>query len=222
MSDRSRTWAARLARPGAILGVAAALFLGSIRLSNEELPRSAELIVGQLAFTAVYLAPFALALWALRWPSHSARIAAWAAAAVLAGAGALTAFSGVTFALLPAAALLAPAAPLAAIGAKPKELARATVLTAMLVAVGASSFWTLILMSEEERCWQRQRVEETGQWSDWEAVPGQRARGGSGGFESRCTSDAIAWHESAATLALLAMAGGVMGRLRGSPSASES
>ncbi|MFI0609791.1 MAG: hypothetical protein ACH37Z_18095 [Anaerolineae bacterium] len=210
----STNWSRRLAWIGVILGVGAALFLGSIRVVNEELPWSAEMVFGEVAFTTVYLAPFALSLWAYRWPSDPARIAAWAGAALLALAGSVTAFSGVSFVLLPAAALLTSAAIVASLGGRLRDLPFVISLAGLLVLVGVASFWTLFA-TDDERCWQRHQFEEAGGWGAWEVVPDERAgrRIGSG-TARRCTSNAIAWHESSSALGLLAVTGLVIGRAR--------
>ena len=218
MTDRKTNWSRRIARLGAYVGVAAALFIGSIRVVNEEMPWSAEMVFGQIAFTAVYLAPFALSLWALRWPPNSLRTATWAGAAVLALAGIVTAFSGVTFALLPAGVLLAAAALVALRDTKLRDAPFMIGVSGLIVLVGVASFWSL-LATEDERCWQRHKVEEaiaeTDGWSAWEAVPSERTGMSlSSGTGRKCTSNATAWHESAGALGLLVVAGLVIGRGR--------
>jgi signal transduction histidine kinase len=169
MSQNKRSWPDYLALAGALVGLAGGLFLGGLRLLNSETPQLRAEWAGDLVFTLIYLAPFILSLVAFRWPKPVWRAAVWGAATILALLGAVTAFSGVSLVLLPAALLLAPAA-LATLAQAPPRLWPATILiAAALVVLVAGAFFLLMAGPEDGRCWEL--VREPGGEAAWRTAP---------------------------------------------------
>lgn len=176
----------RIAFVGGGWGLASAVFLGGLRAANHHgAPWTPELVLGNLAFTAVYAAPFLLAVWARRWESQAGRASAWAAGALLAAAGSITAFSGVSLVVLPSALVLSIAA---AVQARQAHVGLLSMVAAIpIVAIVALAFGALFL-SEDERCW---------------SIANGRA----------CTSDVVAPHEALLAVAILAAGAAVVARV---------
>jgi hypothetical protein len=184
----------RLAGLGAGIGLGGALVLAGLRLANTPAPQLGVEWAGVFVFGLIYLAPFGLALLALRHSWAPARPAIWLAAALLAVPAAFTAFSGVSLIFLLPAALLWPAALIALARQPPRRWLKSAGWGIVLAILVASAWLVLLTGPEEGRCWQ-QVLHADGQLV-WQAAPyGQSMVGGLEGggqvIRSTCTSDVI-------------------------------
>jgi hypothetical protein len=220
MLERKATLSTYLGATGAMLGLAAGIFLTILRIVNSEGPQLRAEWVGNLVFSLVYLAPFALSLLALRW-SAPWRAGVWGAAAVLGCLGALTAFSGVSLVLLPAALLLAPAA-LAAYGRiSPSRWPATVLIAAMLIGLVAGGWLGLRSGKDAGRCWELVRgpAGETA-WQEAPFSQSSSATATAAGEKANivrvlCTTDVITATEAGVGLLPLILAGAlVMGMAR--------
>ena len=212
--ERKVSLSTYLAVTGAVVGIAGGLFLGGVRVANSERPELRAEWVGNLVFTLVYLTPFLLSLFALRWPAPW-QAAVWGGTAILAGLGVYTTFSGVSLVLLPAGLLLLPAALAAFSQSAPAHWPVALLVAGLLVVLVAGGWWSLIGGAGDGRCWELVRgpAGETA----WERVPynqGGAASTSTAGEEAGtlrvlCTSDVITVVE--AGLGLLPLAVAVIG-----------
>jgi hypothetical protein len=190
LPDRHRL----LAGLGAAIGLGGALVLAGLRLANTAAPQLRVEWAGVIVFGLIYLAPYGLALLALRPSWAPARPAIWLAAAVLAVPAAFTAFSGVSLIFLLPAALLWPAA-LIALARQPPRRWLGSIGWAAVLAVLVASAWLILLTGPDDgRCWQ-QVLQADGR-QVWQAVPfGQtmagQLEGGGQVIRSMCTSDVI-------------------------------
>jgi hypothetical protein len=196
-----------LALIGGLWGLVAAVTLASLRtaLSDQPFPSG---VPGDLVFGAVYMAPFALVLIALRWGSPAQRVSAWGAGSVLAVMASVTAFSGVSLILLPAAPFLVLATLRTIRGQAVRQSALAIGFALVLVVLNAGAFRVLFL-TQDGVCWQRVRAAD-GQES-WQSAPysntGTTSASGEGVQEIRCNSDIFSPTEllfSAALMILMA------------------
>lgn len=96
---------ASLGRLGAIWGLAFSVALGARLIQVQSERPGIEVVVG-VAFAALYVTPFALALYAARSGDPRFQIAVWTAAGVAGLALALSSLAGLTLVLLPASGLL--------------------------------------------------------------------------------------------------------------------
>lgn len=192
---------------GGMWGIVAAIALGGLRFALSEPPlRSAELI-GDIAFLAVYVAPFALALLALRWKNSAHRATAWIAGSTLALWGAFTAFSGISLVFLPAAVLLGIAALRTIVVATAlRDVAVALILTTGLIALNAGA-WLVLFSREDPLCWELIRSADGR--TEWQTAPftftGTISATGVGPIGRVCTGDLISSAEGLLSLSLLAL-----------------
>lgn len=213
MAEEKKVWPAYLVIAGSVVGLVGGLFLGGLRVANSEAPQLRAEWAGNVVFTLIYVAPFALSLVALRWRSPLWRAAVWGAAAVLAVLGVYTAFSGVTLVLLPAALLLAPPA-LAALAQTPAGRWPATLLIAAALVALISGAWLLLITGAEQgRCWELVRGPQ-GQ-TTWQAAPYSQSGTVTAPAEGDapsvvrvlCSSDVITTAEAALGMLSLLVAG---------------
>ncbi len=146
-----------LAVLGGGLGIILALGLAVVRVTNSAEPLDLESALGNVAFAVVYLAPFAVALWAVAWRNPALQAAVWLAAGVLGFLASWTAFSGVSLVFLPTAPLLIVAGVLAAIqavrGAGAVSLAPVLPVAAGMTVLGAAAWLVMITLTSDPRCW---------------------------------------------------------------------
>ncbi len=200
---------------GGLWGLIAALIIGGLRIANSELPQLRAEWVGDLAFAMVYLAPFLLAVLAVRWVSPALRASAWGAAGVIAALAVFTSFSGVSLLFLPAAALLIIAGLLAIKQAGSDRAGLALLLSLVLVVFVTGAWWTLF-SQEDGRCWELIRTADGVE--SWFAAPygehGTISASGTGRVAVTCTSDVITPGEGVLSLALLIVGGTVFALAR--------
>jgi len=203
------------AKAGGILGIVPAVALGVLRFALSEEPETFPQLAGHIAFTLVYLAPYALVLIAGAAPNPGVRGGLLLALGLLSLAASFSAFSLVTLAFLPATFVIWFAAVRSLTAARPLPSAALPALTGLaagllIAATVGFSFYSLLLAREAEpRCWAQTRGPD-GQ-SHWESRPGSRSSGVltntrigvSGSF---CTSDIITNAEAATSIGVLAAA----------------
>ena len=139
-----------LGRSGALIGLVFGAGLGSLRMFLDDSPDAVS--IGNLAFLASFVAPFALALGALRLNRATMRAAVWLGCGALGLAGSIVAFSGVSLVLiLPGGLLLAAA--IQALGARDTSPEWPAALIAVwIVATGVLAFLALF-QHEDPRSW---------------------------------------------------------------------
>ena len=199
----------RTAAIGSILGIVPAVALGFLRFVLAEEPARFSQLAGHIAFTLVYLAPYALVLIARAAPNPGVRGGLLLALGLLSLAAS---FSPTTLAFLPATFVIWFAAVRSLTAARPLL---ATTLPAMvaglfIAATVGFGFYTLLLAQDAEpRCWAQTRGPD-GQ-SRWESRPDPQSPGAlritiSGSGRSFCTSDVITNTEAATSIGVLAAA----------------
>ena len=202
----------RAAAIGSILGIVPAVALGFLRFALAEEPEAFPQLSGHIAFTLVYLAPYALVLIARAAPNPGVRGGLLLALGLLSLTASFPAFSLITLAFLPATFVIWFAAVRSLTAAR---LLLATTLPAMvagllIAATVGFGFYTLLLTQDAEpRCWAQTRGPD-GQ-SRWESRPDPQSPGVltitvSGSGRSFCTSDVITNTEAATSIGVLAAA----------------
>ncbi|MEK7326327.1 MAG: hypothetical protein AAB217_13825 [Chloroflexota bacterium] len=191
---------------GGIWGLVAGLALGGLRFALSETPLRGAEWIGDLAFLAVYVAPFALALIALRWKNPAHRAMAWMAGSTLALLGAFTAFSGVSLVFLPATVLLGIAALQAIASTALRNIAVVFIVATGVIALNAGALFVLFAR-EDPQCWELIRSADGRQ--EWQAAPftftGAISASGVGPVGRVCTSDMISPAEGILSLGLLSL-----------------
>lgn len=187
-----------LALAGAFWGTASALFLGGLRFALGGEPRFwLERLPGDVAFLAVYLIPYLISRWALRFRSQGARVAVWLGAGVLSFLALFTSFTYITLVFVPAGILLLFAAfrNFPALGLR--TLGVTIFATLGLILVGVFSFHALFAQ-EDPRCWVLVSGEQ-GQF--WEERPYSTSMSfGPNDVQGTCTSDITSPMEAALSL----------------------
>ena len=171
---RDAGYGTRAALVGSILGIVPAVGLGFLRftLAAEELEAFPQL-AGHIAFTLVYLAPYALVLMARAAPNPGVRGGLLLALGLLSLAASFSAFSLATLVFLPATVVIWFAALRSLTGARNLwATALPACASGLLIAAAVGfAFYTLLLGQDAEpRCWAETRGPD-GQ-SRWEVHPG--------------------------------------------------
>lgn len=208
---RSAGRGTRAALLGSLLGVVPAVGLGILRFALSEEPEAFPQLAGHIAFTLVYLAPYALVLMAGAAPNPGVRGGLLLALGLLSLAASFSVFSLATLVFLPATVVIWFAGFRSLTGARnlwatALPAGAAGLLVAATVAFG---FHALLLAQDAEpRCWAQTRGTD-GQ-SRWESRPvpensGEiRVTAGGGAGRVFCTSDIITNTEAAASIGVLA------------------
>ena len=205
----------RAARVGGILGIVPAVALSLLGLALSEEPDTFPKLVGHVASTLVYLAPYALVLIAGAAPNPGLRGGLLLPLGLISLAASFTAFSLVTLAFLPATFVIWFAAVRSLSSARPLPAAALPALTGLaagllIAATAGFSFYSLLLAQDAEpRCWSQTRGPD-GQ-SRWESRPDSQSGGvltntPGRGSRSFCTSDVITNSEAAISIAVLVAA----------------
>ena len=204
---------ARSAVVGSVLGIVPAVALGLLRFSLSEEPEAIPHAAGHIAFTLVYLAPYALVLIASGAPNPGVRGGLLLALGLLSLTASFSAFSLATLAFLPATFVIWFAAA-RSLGAANRLLATAlpaAISGLFIAAIASLGFYALLLMQDPEpRCWAQTRGPD-GQ-SRWEPQPDPVSPGVlsvstlPGGTRSFCTSDITTNTEAAMSIGVLAVA----------------
>lgn len=203
------------AKVGGILGIVPAAALGVLGFALSEEPETFPQLTGHIAFTLVYLAPYALVLIAGSASNPGVRGGLLLALGLLSLAGSFTSLSAVTLVFLPATLVIWVAAVRSLSAARPLPTAALPALTGLaagllIAATVGFSFYSLLLVQDAEpRCWSQTRGPD-GQ-SRWESRPGSRSSGvltntPGGVSRSYCTSDVITNSEAAISIAVLVAA----------------
>ena len=198
------------AKAGGILGIVPAVALGVLRFALSEEPETFPQLAGHIAFTLVYLAPYALVLIAGAAPNPGVRGGLLLALGLLSLAASFSAFSLVTLAFLPATFVIWFAAVRSLTAARPLPALTGLAAGLLIAATVGFSFYSLLLAREAEpRCWAQTRGLD-GQ-SHWESLPYPQTPGilgatVGGGSRSFCTSDIITNAEAATSIGVLAAA----------------
>ena len=208
---------ARAAVVGSILGIVPAIALGFLRFALSEEPEAIPQLAGHIAFTLIYLTPYALVLIASGAPNPGTRGGLLLALGLLSLIASFSAFSLVTLAFLPATFVIwfAAVRSLTASRRLPATFLTGTLPAAvagLLIAVTVGfSFYTLLLAQDSEpRCWTQTRGPDL--QSRWESLPDPKTPGvlsatvSGGGTRSFCTSDITTNTEAAGSIAVLAVA----------------
>ena len=202
----------RAAVVGSILGIVPAVALGVLRFALSEGPETVPQLAGHIAFTLVFLAPYALALIAGAAPNPGVRGGLLLALGLLSLATSFSVLSLTTLAFLPATIVIwfAAVRSLTAarrLSATALPAAAAGLLIAATVGFG---FYTLLFAQNAEvRCWAQTRGPD-GQ-SRWESLPDPITPGefsisaGPGGTRAFC-SDVTTNTEAATSIGILVVA----------------
>ena len=195
---------------GGIVGLAAALGLGSLRFINSEPPEMRAQVFGNLVFALVYATPYLIAIGLSRVHHPGTRGALLMPVALLSFVASFSTFSGVTVLLLPATVLLFVSALRSLLGSAQRLLRTIGRMSLGMVGVVfvVISFLVLLVFSpDESRCWNL--VAQPGGQAEWQAVKSQGTGNSlqlsAGPHVSRdiCTSDIINNQEAAVSLGLL-------------------
>ena len=198
---------------GSILGIVPAVALGFLRFVLSEEPESFPQLAGHIAFTLVYVAPYALVLIAGAAQNPGVRGGLLLALGLLSLVASFSAFSLVTLAFLPATFVIWFAAVRSLTVARrlPSTALPAAVAGLMIAATVGFGFYTLLVAQDPEpRCWTQTRGPD-GQ-SSWESLPDPKtprvlnATVSGGGTRSFCTSDITTNTEAATSIGVLAAA----------------
>src|SRR5258706_12789609 len=105
MNTSSARYRVPMALIGSLWGLACAITILVLRLASSAPPPSSkvDVLLHALIVSAVYAMPFALGLIALRWGTSLQLASSLAASAILAVFGSLSAMSGLTLLICPAA-----------------------------------------------------------------------------------------------------------------------
>ncbi len=106
MTNTSRTRGQLAGTVGGLIGLAGAVVLGLIRLWNDDSPLSTEMVLGNIAFTLSFCAPYVMALLAANIRDPAYRGGFLATSGIPALLSGFTALSGVSLILLPAAMII--------------------------------------------------------------------------------------------------------------------
>jgi hypothetical protein len=202
----------RAAVVGSILGIVPAVALGFLRFVLSEEPESFPQLAGHIAFTLIYLTPYALVLIASGAPNPGTRGGLLLALGLLSLIASFSAFSLVTLAFLPATFVIwfAAVRSLTASRRLPATALPAAVAGLLIAVTVGFSFYTLLLAQDSEpRCWTQTRGPDL--QSRWESQPDPKSPGvlettvSGGGTQSFCT-DIITNTEAAGSIAILAVA----------------
>lgn len=195
---------------GGLWGLMSAFIMGGLRVAQSATPQLQAEWIGDVAFLAVYLAPFVLALLALRWKKPAHQAFAWSTGGILAVLATATAFSGVSLVFLPAGFLLAGAALPALRRVGRDQTLPILLVTITLVALGIGA-WQALIADDSGRCWALTRSSDGTE--NWESVPFDDSMrvsvAGTGRVSTTCTTDIISPEEGVMSLSLLA-AGGIL------------
>ena len=203
----------RAAVVGSILGIVPAVALGFLRFALSEEPEAFPRLAGHIAFTLVYLAPYALVLIAGAAPNPGVRGGLLLAIGLLSLAASFSAFSLATLAFLPATVAIwfAAVRSLSAARRLTATALPAAVAGLLIAATVGFGFYTLLLaQGPEPRCWAQTRGTD-GQ-SRWESLPDPKTPGvlsatvSGGSTRSYCTSDITTNTEAATSAGVLAVA----------------
>jgi hypothetical protein len=203
----------RAAVVGSILGIVPAVALGFLRFVLSEEPESFPQLAGHIAFTLIYLTPYALVLIASGAPNPGTRGGLLLALGLLSLIASFSAFSLVTLAFLPATFVIwfAAVRSLTASRRLPATALPAAVAGLLIAVTVGFSFYTLLLAQDSEpRCWTQTRGPDL--QSRWESLPDPKTPGvlsatvSGGGTRSFCTSDITTNTEAAGSIAVLAAA----------------
>ena len=195
---------------GGIVGLVAALGLGSLRFINSEPPEMRAQVFGNLVFALVYATPYLIAIGLSRLRHPGTRGALLLPVALLSFVASFSTFSGVTVLLLPATVLLFVGALRSLLGSDQRLLQTIGRMSLGIVGVAfvVVSFLALMAFSpDESRCWNL--VSQPGGQAEWQAVKPQGTSNSleisAGPQASRgiCTSDIINNQEAAVSLGLL-------------------
>lgn len=211
--DRDIECGTRAALVGSILGAVPAVTLGFLRFALSEEPEALPQLAGHIAFTLVYLAPYALVLIAKAAPNPGVRGGLLLALGLLSLAVSFSALSVATLAFLPATGVIWFAA-VRSLSAT--RALRATVLPTasvglLIAATVGFGFYTLLFAQDPEpRCWSQTRSPDG--WLRWESLPSPQSSdvlsptvtGGVAG-RSLCTSDVITNTEAATSIGVIAV-----------------
>ena len=206
---------AHAAKVGGVLGIVPAVALSLLGFALSEEPETFPRLAGHVAFTLVYLAPYALVLVAGAAPNPGVRGGLLLALGLLSLAASFTSLSLVTLAFLPATFVIWFPAVRSLTAARPLSAAALAALTGLaagllVAATVGFSFYTLLLAQEgEPRCWTQTRGADGR--SRWESQPGSQSSGvltnaPGGGSRSYCTSDVVTNSEAAISIAVLGAA----------------
>ena len=204
---------ARAAVLGSILGIVPAIALGFLRFALSEEPEAIPQLAGHIAFTLIYLTPYALVLIASGAPNPGTRGGLLLALGLLSLIASFSAFSLVTLAFLPATFVIwfAAVRSLTASRRLPATALPAAVAGLLIAVTVGFSFYTLLLAQDSEpRCWTQTRGPDL--QSRWESLPDPKTPGvlsatvSGGGTRSFCTSDITTNTEAAGSIAVLAVA----------------
>jgi hypothetical protein len=229
--DRLSKWGKFLIFIGGGFGVVFALGLASLRVINSSEPFGSERALGDFAFGAVLMMPFALALWALRWKDVTMQAAAWLAGGALALLASFIAFSGVSLVFLLTVPVLILGALFTATNAFLAGGIRSVLpilpIAPVLAGIGVGSFIALLMLTPDPRCWVLERLGDgrttwerdltaeaamvVARGPNGETVMGSDTIGGPPvngvqRLQSSCTSDVISPIESAVSLGMWALA----------------
>ena len=204
---------ARAAVAGSVLGIVPAVSLGILRFALSEEPEGIPQLAGHIAFTLIYLAPYALVLIASGAPNPGVRGGLLLALGLLSLVASFSAFSLATLVFLPATFVIWFAA-VRSLTAARRLLATTlpAAVAGMFIAVTVGfSFYTLLLAQDPEpRCWVQTRGPDL--QSRWESQPDPKSPGvlgttvSGGGTRSFCTSDTATNTEGAGSIGVLAVA----------------
>ena len=203
----------RSAVVGGVLGIVPAVALGLLRLSLSEEPEAIPRAAGHIAFTLVYIAPYALVLIASAASNPGVRGGLLLALGLLSLIASFSAFSLATLVFLPATFVIWFAA-FRSLAAAPRLLATAlpaAIAGLFIAAIAGFGFYGLFLIQDPEpRCWAQTRGPD-GQ-SRWEPQPASESPGRlsvstlSGGTRAFCKSDITTNTEAAMSIGVLAVA----------------
>lgn len=139
-----------LGRTGALIGILAGGGLGLLRMLLDGSPEAFGL--GNVAFLLTFLLPFVLALGALRLDRSLMRAAIWLGSGVLAIAGSVIAFSGVSLVLLIPGGLLIAAAIAALHSADTSPEWPVVLIPTWLFGIGVAAF-VVLFMNDDPHSW---------------------------------------------------------------------
>ena len=211
---RRARFGTRAAIVGSVLGIVPAVALGILSFALSEEPEAFPQLAGHIAFTLVYLAPYALVIIAVAAPNPGVRGGLLLALGLLSFVASFSVFllGILALAFLPATIAISFAA------IRSLTVARRLLATALPAAVAGLliaatvglGFYTLLLAQDPEpRCWAQARGPD-GQLL-WESLPDPIIPGefsispGRGGTRAFC-SDIITNTEAATSMAVLAVA----------------